>query len=98
MSEARKKIAKKYVISGRVQGVGYRFFAERWAEQLGIAGYVKNLWDGTVEVYAVGDAVALEEFKLRLAEGPRSAHVTGVHESDEPVDKRYHYFMIEGGW
>jgi acylphosphatase len=98
MSEARKKTAKKFVISGRVQGVGYRFFAERWAEQLGIAGYVKNLWDGTVEVYAIGDAVSVEEFKLRLAEGPRSARVTGVGESDEAVDKRYVYFMIEGGW
>jgi len=98
MSEARKKTAKKFVISGRVQGVGYRFFAERWADQLGIAGYVKNLWDGTVEVYAIGDAVALEEFKLRLTEGPRSARVTGVSESDEAVDRRYIRFMIENGW
>jgi acylphosphatase len=98
MSEARKKIAKKFVISGRVQGVGYRFFADRWAEQLGIAGYVKNLWEGTVEVYAIGDAVSLEQFKLRLAEGPRSARVTAVSESDESVDRRYIRFMIEGGW
>jgi acylphosphatase len=98
MSEPRKKTAKKFVISGRVQGVGYRFFAERWAEQFGIAGYVKNLWDGSVEVYAIGDAVTLEQFKLRLAEGPRSAHVTSVSESEEAVDKRYAYFMIEGGW
>ena len=98
MSEARKKIAKKFVVSGRVQGVGYRFFAERWAGQLGLAGYVKNLWDGRVEVYAIGDGLALEQFKLRLTEGPRSAYVTGVSESDEAVDKRYVYFMIEGGW
>ena len=98
MSEARKKIAKKFVISGRVQGVGYRFFAERWAGQLGLAGYVKNLWDGSVEAYAIGDAAALEQFKLRLAEGPRSAHVTGVSESDAAVDKRYNYFMVEDGW
>ena len=98
MSEARKKTAKKFVISGRVQGVGYRFFAERWARQLGITGYVKNLWDGTVEVYAIGDAVSLEELKLRLAEGPGMAHVTGVSESDETVDKRYLRFLIEGGW
>ncbi len=98
MSEARKKIAKKFVISGRVQGVGYRFFAERWANQLGISGYVKNLWDGTVEAYAIGDPVSLEEFKLRLAEGPRSARVTGIRESDEAMDRRYLRFMIEGGW
>ena len=98
MNKVTRKTAKKFVISGRVQGVGYRFFAERWAEQLGITGYVKNLWDGTVEAYAIGDTLALEEFKLRLAEGPRSARVTGVSESDEAVDRRYIRFMIEGGW
>jgi acylphosphatase len=98
MSEAQKKTATKFVISGRVQGVGYRFFAERWAEQLGIAGYVKNLWDGTVEVYAIGDGASLEQFKLRLAEGPRMGRVTGVSESDAEVDKHYLRFMIEGGW
>jgi len=98
MNKATKKTAKKFVISGRVQGVGYRFFAERWAEQLGIAGYVKNLWDGSVEAYAIGDATALEEFKIRLAEGPRSARVTAVSESDEAVDKRFVHFVIEGGW
>jgi len=98
MNKATKKIAKKFVISGRVQGVGYRFFAERWAEQLGISGYVKNLWDSTVEVYAIGDSVSLEQFKLRLAEGPRAARVAGVSESDEAADKRYLRFTIEGGW
>jgi acylphosphatase len=98
MNKATKKIAKKFVISGRVQGVGYRFFAERWAEQLGISGYVKNLWDGGVEVYAIGDEASLEQFKIHLTEGPRSGRVTGVSESDETVDKRYTRFMIEGGW
>jgi len=95
-SEKTKRIAKKYLVSGRVQGVGYRFFVERWAGQLGICGYVKNLWDGTVEVYAVGDAASLEQLKLRLAEGPGAARVSRVNESDEPVDKRYARFMIEG--
>ena len=86
------------MITGRVQGVGYRYFAERWAMQLGVCGYVKNLWDGNVEVYAIGDALALEELKRQLAEGPRSARVAAIHESDEPVDTRYNRFMIEGGW
>ena len=94
--EKTKRIAKKYVISGRVQGVGYRFFVERWAGQLGICGYVKNLWDGTVEVYAIGDSDALEQIKLRLGEGPGAARVSGVRESEETVDKRYTRFMIEG--
>ena len=92
------KVAKKYVISGRVQAVGYRFFAERVANQLGICGYVRNLWDDTVEVYAIGDEASLEELKRHLAEGPRSARVTGIQETHEPVDKHYSTFMIEGGW
>jgi acylphosphatase len=98
MGKTGSKIAKKFLITGRVQGVGYRYFAERWASQLRICGYVKNLWDGNVEVYAVGDAIALQELKRQLAEGPRSARVAAIDESDEPVDKRYNRFIIEGGW
>ena len=92
------KVARKYVISGRVQGVGFRYFAERRANQLGIVGYVKNCWDGNVEVYAIGDPVSLEEFKGLLAEGPRSARVTNIAESEETVDKRQTTFVIEDGW
>ena len=94
--EKTKRIAKRFVISGRVQGVGFRFFVERWAGELGICGYAKNLWDGTVEVYGIGDPASLEQLKLRLAEGPGAARVSGVRESDETVDKRYVRFMIEG--
>ena len=92
------KVAKKYVISGRVQAVGYRFFAERAANQLGICGYVRNLWDDTVEVYAIGDEASLEELKRHLAEGPRSARVTGIEESEAAVRSRYTRFVIEGMW
>jgi acylphosphatase len=60
MGTTREKIAKRYVISGRVQGVGFRFFAEHAARRLGICGYVKNRWDGKVEVYAIGDETSLE--------------------------------------
>jgi acylphosphatase len=81
-----------------VQGVGFRYFAERRANQLGIVGYVKNCWDGSVEVYAVGDSISLEEFRSYLAEGPRSARVTNIAESEEPVDKRRTTFVIEDGW
>jgi len=92
------KVAKKYIISGRVQAVGYRFFAERVANQLGICGYVKNLWDDTVEVYAIGDEASLEELKRHLAEGPRSARVTGIEESEAAVHSGYTRFVIEGMW
>jgi acylphosphatase len=98
MAKPSVKIAKKFLIKGRVQGVGYRYFADRVASELGIHGYVKNLWDGDVEVYAIGDAVAMEELKRQLAAGPRSAHVTSIDASDEAVDKRYNRFMVEGGW
>jgi acylphosphatase len=98
MSRGERKIARKYVISGSVQGVGYRFFAEGWATQLGIRGYVKNLWDGNVEVYAIGAEAQLEEFKRHLASGPRGARVTRVEEYDEAVNKQYNGFAIEGGW
>ena len=96
MAKTAPKIARKFLITGRVQGVGYRYFADRVASELGICGYVKNLWDGNVEVYAIGDAAALDELKRQLAEGPRSARVAGIDESDEPVDKRYNRFVIEG--
>jgi acylphosphatase len=98
MSKARPKIARTYKITGRVQGVGFRYFAERWANQLGVAGYVKNCWDDSVEVYAIADEVTLEQFKRQLAEGPRSAHVAAIEESEEAVNPRYSDFVIEGGW
>jgi acylphosphatase len=96
MAGTAPKIARKFLVRGRVQGVGYRYFAERWASQLGIYGYVKNLWDGNVEVYAIGDAVALEKLKRQLAEGPRSAYVSAIDESVATVHKRYSRFVIEG--
>lgn len=98
MGKQASKLAKKYVISGRVQGVGFRFFVERVANELGLAGYVQNLWNGDVEAYAIGDEAALEEFKRRLAEGPRSARVTRLEETDEPMNPKYKGFVIEGMW
>ena len=92
------RVARRYVISGQVQGVGFRYFTERWAIQLGICGYVKNCWDGNVEVYAIGDVVQLEEFKGHLAEGPRGGRVSNIAEFEEPLDKRRTTFVIEGGW
>ena len=93
-----KKEARKYVIFGRVQGVGFRFFAENWAHRLGLSGYVKNCANGTVEAYAVGDAAALEEFKDHLEEGPRSARVDRIQEFEEQVNGSYKRFVIESDW
>ncbi|HEV2350335.1 MAG TPA: acylphosphatase [Terriglobia bacterium] len=91
-------VARTYVISGRVQGVGFRYYAEHVAHQLGIRGFVKNLSSGSVEVYAIGEEMSLEEFKRHLAEGPRSARVTGIEESEETVSPEYSRFRIEDGW
>jgi acylphosphatase len=69
-----------------VQGVGYRYFVLRHAEQLGLAGFARNLPDGSVEVIAEGGAASLGKLEGLLAEGPSFAHVTGVER--EPVAER----------
>ena len=89
-------VEKRYLISGRVQGVGFRFFAEREANRLGLRGYVRNLSDGSVEAYAVGEPDFLELFRTRLAEGPRAANVMQIEESDQPVNRQCASFRIEG--
>lgn len=65
-------------IYGDVQGVGFRAFARDRALRLGVRGYVRNAWDGTVEVLAEGDRMTLETFLDILREGPRSARVSHV--------------------
>ncbi len=69
------------IISGRVQGVGFRFFAQRRAMELGLAGWVRNRGDGTVEIMAEGERGALNKFLAAMREGPRAAFVTGVKSS-----------------
>lgn len=86
--------ARKYWVSGRVQGVGFRFFAEREAKSLGLRGYVRNLADGRVEAYAIGDEKSLRKFKRLLSEGPGSARVTRLEEAEEPPDDGYTSFKI----
>lgn len=74
------------LISGRVQGVAYRFFAEKWANALGVTGWVRNLHDGRVEVLAEGDRRSIDLFLERLRDGPRLAQVDGfeVEWGDSP--------------
>ena len=88
--------ARRYLVEGMVQGVGFRFFVERVARQLGVGGYVKNLRDGRVEVYAIGAPEQLEELKRRLAIGPRAARVQSVEEQEAQLVERYRrQFMLE---
>jgi acylphosphatase len=80
-----KTQAKRYLVSGNVQGVGFRYFAERAAEELGVAGYVKNLFDGRVEVYAIGNAAQLQALWVELQRGPQFASVAEVTEAEAEV-------------
>ena len=72
--------AYRYIVQGRVQGVGYRYFVLRHAEELGLAGFARNQADGSVEVIAEGDEAALGKLAGLLGEGPAFAHVTGVEQ------------------
>ncbi len=67
-----------FIVRGRVQGVGFRFFAEREARAAGARGWVRNRADGAVEALAIGEAPALEAFRRRLERGPAAARVAGV--------------------
>jgi acylphosphatase len=75
-------IARRILVCGRVQGVGYRFFAERAARDAGVKGWVRNLPDGTVESAVEGDDSAVAAFLDRLREGPRSGRVTELRVED----------------
>jgi acylphosphatase len=88
-------VARRFIISGMVQGVGYRFFAMRAAARHQVLGMVRNLRDGQVEVIAEGDRDAMDEFKKDLATGPMMAEVTGLEETDLPVTGRYRDFRID---
>jgi acylphosphatase len=66
------------IVHGRVQGVSFRYFTQHRARELGLVGYVRNHWDGTVEVVAEGQRSDLERFLAFLQVGPRAAFVTQV--------------------
>ena len=70
--------ACRFIVRGRVQGVGYRYFVRRAAASLGITGYAKNLADGSVEVVAEGPDDRLADLEGRLREGPDFAQVSGL--------------------
>ena len=74
--------ARRAIVTGRVQGVGYRFFAERAARDLELSGWVRNLPDGSVETVAEGEEEAIARYFDRLRQGPRGARVEGVAEED----------------
>ena len=89
-------LARRYIVRGRVQGVGFRWFVEREAHILGIAGWVRNNYDGSVEVLAQGTRDQLSGLHSRLREGPRAARVDHVEVSDAVPTAGLSSFSIQG--
>jgi acylphosphatase len=84
-----EKIARRYYVSGVVQGVGYRYFALRTARGLGVAGYARNLSDGRVEVYAVGPDASHATLRAELRRGPSAAEVSIVIEEEAEIEPKH---------
>jgi len=72
------RVARRFLVSGQVQGVGYRYFAQDAARREGLCGYARNLEDGRVEASAEGEIEAVERFELALRRGPSHARVEHV--------------------
>ncbi len=75
------------IAEGRVQGVGYRWFIQRHAEQLGLHGYVRNLTDGRVEIDVQGDAAMVEALLQKARIGPFGAHVASLKIEQKPLNQ-----------
>ena len=88
------RVARRFLVSGRVQGVGYRYFAQDAARREGLHGYVTNQDDGTVEVKAEGEAEALERFERQLRQGPSRSRVEHVRIDEVPPDQGNTGFSI----
>ena len=93
-------MVRHYLVKGRVQGVGFRWFVQREAAELGLRGWVKNTPDGHVEVLAAGEPDQLEDLQLALAKGSRGSRVDAVieHTLAENEGAKLVTFEIEGAW
>ena len=89
-------VARRIVVTGRVQRVGFRFFVEEAATREGLLGYVRNQHDGSVEVVVEGDAEAVERFEMAVRRGPSLARVDEVDTSVLEPSSRFTSFRITG--
>jgi acylphosphatase len=89
-------VARRWLVRGRVQGVGFRYFVQARASELGLAGFTRNLDDGAVEVYAVGPEPLLQDLAGLLHKGPPASDVRSVEEF-EAAPQALKGFRIERG-
>jgi len=88
--------ARRFIVSGRVQRVGFRFFVYEAAEREAVAGFVRNLRDGRVEIVAEGEAEALRRFESSIRQGPPGARVDEVETEVLPASGRPGDFTVRG--
>ena len=88
-------VAAEIFVAGMVQGVGYRFFTQRVAEELKLSGWVRNLPDGRVQAEVEGPRVRVEELLARLRVGPRLSSVTGVAVTWKEASGSVRGFMVK---
>jgi acylphosphatase len=93
-------MVQHFLVKGRVQGVGFRWFVHREAAEIGLRGWVRNTADGDVEVLAAGEADQLNDLLLALGKGSRGSRVDKVieHELAESEGAALKTFEIEGAW
>ncbi len=91
-------VTKRFVVSGRVQGVGFRYFVVREAEALGLAGWVRNLPDGRVEVLASGEGGPVDVLEGRLWQGPPYARIAGVEVADAEPPATVGFRVLPTPW
>jgi acylphosphatase len=82
-------------IHGKVQGVGYRFFATRVARRMGLKGWVQNMRDGTVEALVEGEKQAIDDWLEELREGPRFAEVTKIEQESKEFSGKLPDFDVK---
>ena len=90
-----ERVALRLRLRGRVQGVGFRWFVRHEARGLGLAGRVRNLRDGSVEIEVAGDPESVEELKARVRRGPPGATVAGLHEERLAAEPGWESFEID---